>query len=113
MVSSTMIRRASPLEVENVLLEHAAVQECAVVGAPDRERGEIVKAFVVVREGMTADEALARALQEHSKTLTAAYKYPREVEFVDELPKTITGKIRRSALRARERQLRRQEPSTS
>ncbi len=95
--------RIGPLEVENVLLEHACVQECAVVGAPDDERGEIVKAFVVVRDGESADASLARALQDHTKALTAPYKYPRAVEFVDELPKTITGKIRRSALRERER----------
>jgi acyl-coenzyme A synthetase/AMP-(fatty) acid ligase len=95
--------RIGPLEVENVLLEHASVQECAVVGVPDTERGEIVKAFVVLRHGIVPDDALARTLQEHVQRLTAPYKYPRAVEFVAELPKTVTGKIRRGALKALER----------
>ena len=93
--------RIGPLEVENALLEHPAVQECAVVGAPDPDRGEIVKAYVVAREGFEAGNGLAMELQEHVKALTAPYKYPRAVEFLDDLPKTITGKIRRRDLRDR------------
>ncbi|MDJ0895592.1 MAG: AMP-binding protein [Alphaproteobacteria bacterium] len=96
--------RIGPLEVENALLEHPAVQECAVVGSPHPERGEIVKAFVVLRAGASADDALARALQEHVKAITAPYKYPRVIEFLGELPKTLTGKIRRRALRDLEHQ---------
>ena len=95
--------RIGPMEVENALLEHAAVLECAVVGSPDPERGEIVKAFVVLREGFTGDVALVQGLQDHVKSLTAPYKYPRNIAFLDELPKTITGKIRRRDLRDRER----------
>ena len=91
--------RIGPLEVESVLLEHAAVQECAVVASPDAERGEIVKAFVVLREGQVGSPALAADLQAHAKAMTAPYKYPRAVEFVAELPKTVTGKIRRRELR--------------
>lgn len=94
--------RIGPLEVENALLEHQAVQECAVVGSPDAERGEIVKAFIVVRDSIDANDALGQALQAHVKLLTAPYKYPRNIEFVEELPKTMTGKIRRRALRDRE-----------
>jgi acyl-coenzyme A synthetase/AMP-(fatty) acid ligase len=95
--------RIGPLEVENVLIEHPAVQECAVVGSPDRERGEVVKAFVVLAGDVSGDQALARDIQDFAKRITAPYKYPRRIEFVDELPKTITGKIRRRVLRERER----------
>jgi acyl-coenzyme A synthetase/AMP-(fatty) acid ligase len=94
--------RIGPLEVENALLEHDAVRICAVVGSPDAERGEIVKAFVVLRRDVAASEALTKALQDHVKTCTAPYKYPRAVEYVDELPMTLTGKIRRRTLRDRE-----------
>jgi acyl-coenzyme A synthetase/AMP-(fatty) acid ligase len=95
--------RIGPSEVENALLEHGAVAECAVVGKPDAARGEIVKAFVVPRPGRKGDAALASELQDHCKHLTAPYKYPREIAFVDSLPKTLTGKIKRSELRDRER----------
>jgi acetyl-CoA synthetase/medium-chain acyl-CoA synthetase len=91
--------RIGPFEVESALLEHEAVAESAVVGKPHAERGQIVKAFVVVRPGHERTEALAVALQEHCKRVTAPYKYPREIEFVDELPKTRSGKIRRVELR--------------
>jgi acyl-coenzyme A synthetase/AMP-(fatty) acid ligase len=94
--------RIGPLEVENVLLEHPAVLECAVVSSPDPERGEIVKAFIVTKPGRSGDAALAAELQAHVKAVTAPYKYPRAVAFVPELPKTVTGKIRRRELRDRE-----------
>ncbi len=86
-------------EVENVLLEHDAVQECAVVGAPDEARGQIVKAFVVLRPDRVGDEALAKELQEFVKARIAPYKYPRAVEFVTTLPRTATGKLQRYRLR--------------
>jgi 2-aminobenzoate-CoA ligase len=86
-------------EVEGVLLEHPKVAECAVVGAPDAARGMIVKAYVVLREGALADELTTAELQEHVKKLIAPYKYPREIEFVDRLPRTETGKIQRFKLR--------------
>ena len=86
-------------EVEVSLAAHPAVAECAVVAAPDLERGTIVKAFIVARPGFPPDEALARALQEHVKADIAPYKYPRAVEFRAELPKTPSGKIQRSVLR--------------
>ncbi len=94
--------RIGPLEVENVLMEHPAVQECAVVPSPDAERGEVVKAFVVLRAGYKAGDALVSELQQHAKSLTAPYKYPRKIAFIDELPKTPTGKIRRKVLREQE-----------
>lgn len=95
--------RIGPFEVESALVEHPAVAEAAVIGKPDELRGEIVKAFVVLAPGHAPSEALAAELQEHVKTVTAPYKYPREVEFVADLPKTISGKIRRTELRQRER----------
>jgi acyl-coenzyme A synthetase/AMP-(fatty) acid ligase len=91
--------RIGPFEVESALLEHVAVAESAVVGKPDADRGQIVKAFVVLRPGRPGDEALVAELQEHCKRVTAPYKYPREIEFVAELPKTRSGKIRRVELR--------------
>ena len=91
--------RIGPFEVESALLEHAAVAESAVVGAPDADRGEIVKAFVVLRHGVDPTADLIAELQEHVKNATAPYKYPREVAFVDELPKTANGKILRAELR--------------
>jgi acetyl-CoA synthetase len=94
--------RIGPIEVENALAEHAAVQMCAVVGSPDIERGEIVKAFVVLRQGHAPSQELTRELQDHVKSVTAPYKYPRAIEYVAELPMTITGKIRRRELRDRE-----------
>ncbi|GIW41638.1 MAG: acyl-CoA synthetase [Candidatus Binatia bacterium] len=94
--------RIGPFEVESALLEHPAVLESAVVASPHPERGSIVKAFVKLRPGYEPSEALARELQEHVKRVTAPYKYPREVEFVEELPKTVSGKIRRVELRQRE-----------
>ena len=86
-------------EVENVLLEHGAVLECAVVGAPDEERGHIVKAFVVLRPGTGRDASLVKELQEFVKARIAPYQDPRAVEFVDALPRTTTGKLQRFRLR--------------
>lgn len=93
--------RIGPFEVESALLEHPAVAEAAVVGIPDEIRGQIVKAFVVLAEGYGAGDDLARELQEHVKATTAPYKYPRRIEFATELPKTVSGKIRRVELRKR------------
>src|SRR5690348_13270042 len=95
--------RIGPFEVESALVEHPAVIEAAVVASPDPVRGEIVKAFVILAPGHTPGDALAAELQNHVRTVTAPYKYPREIEFVTELPKTISGKIRRVELRERER----------
>jgi acyl-coenzyme A synthetase/AMP-(fatty) acid ligase len=91
--------RIGPFEVESALVEHPAVVEAAAVGKPDADRGQIVKAFVVLRKGVSGNEMLATELQEHCKRVTAPYKYPREIEFVSELPKTVSGKIRRVDLR--------------
>src|SRR5699024_824519 len=88
-----------PFEVEDALTTHPSVQECAVVASPDEIRGNIVQAFVVVREGVDASPNLIEELQNHVKKLTAPYKYPREIEFLEELPKTASGKIRRVELR--------------
>jgi 2-aminobenzoate-CoA ligase len=87
-------------EVEGALLEHEAVAECGVVGAPDEERGTIVKAYVVLKRGYPANDATVRALQEHVKAAIAPYKYPRAIEFRDSLPRTETGKLQRFKLRA-------------
>jgi len=95
--------RIGPFEVESALVEHAAVAEAAVIGKADPLRGEIVKAFVVLAPGHAGSATLVAELQEHVKTVTAPYKYPREIEFVTDLPKTISGKIRRTELRDMER----------
>ncbi|XP_069503273.1 acyl-coenzyme A synthetase ACSM3, mitochondrial-like [Ambystoma mexicanum] len=96
--------RIGPFEVESALLEHPAVAESAVVSSPDPIRGEVVKAFVVLvpAYGSHDPEALIKELQEHVKKVTAPYKYPRKMEFVEELPKTVSGKIRRNELRNQE-----------
>lgn len=91
--------RIGPFEVESVLVEHPAVAEAAAVAAPDPERGSIVRAVVVLRDGYAAGDALARELQAHVRERTAPYKYPRRVDFVDALPKTASGKVRRALLR--------------
>jgi len=93
--------RIGPFEVESALIEHPAVLEAAAVAKPDAMRGAIVKAFIVLRKGSEPCAALAAELQDHCKAVTAPYKYPREIEFVAELPKTISGKIRRVELRLR------------
>jgi len=91
--------RIGPFEVESALVEHPAVMEAAVVGKPDPERTEIVCAFCILAPGWTPSDDLSRELQDHVKHVTAPYKYPREIHYVAELPKTISGKIRRSELR--------------
>lgn len=91
--------RIGPFEVESALLEHPAVLECAVTGVPDEVRGQIIKATITLAKGYTASDALAKEIQEHVKKVTAPYKYPRIIEFVDALPKTISGKIRRVQIR--------------
>jgi acyl-coenzyme A synthetase/AMP-(fatty) acid ligase len=93
--------RIGPFEIESALVEHPAVVEAAVVGVPDRERGQVVRAYVVLATGHTPSDELARDIQDHVKSVTAPYKYPRQVEFLDELPKTVSGKIRRVELRQR------------
>lgn len=95
--------RIGPFEVESALIEHPAVLECAVTAVPDPDRGQIVKATVVLAKSYTPGDELARQLQEHVKKVTAPYKYPRIVEFVTELPKTISGKIRRVQIREEEK----------
>jgi acetyl-CoA synthetase len=91
--------RIGPFEVESALVAHSAVAEAAAVAAPDEERGAVVRAVVVLCDGHTPSPALAKELQEHVKRETAPYKYPRIVDFAQELPKTASGKVRRAALR--------------
>ncbi|MEG1775553.1 MAG: AMP-binding protein [Clostridia bacterium] len=94
--------RIGPFEVESALLEHPAVLETAITAAPDPLRGQVVKATIVLKPGWEAGDALKKELQDHVKRTTAPYKYPRIIEFVSELPKTISGKIRRVALRQKD-----------
>jgi len=91
--------RIGPFEVESALLEHPAVLECAITAVPDPVRGQIVKATVVLTKNYTPSDELVVELQNHVKNVTAPYKYPRIIEFVKELPKTISGKIRRVEIR--------------
>ena len=91
--------RIGPFEVESALVAHSAVAEAAVVAAPDEDRGAIVRAVVVLRDGFAPSDVLARELQDHVKSRTAPYKYPRVVDFAAELPKTASGKVRRALLR--------------
>jgi len=91
--------RIGPFEVESVLSEHDAVLECAITGAPDPKRGQVVKATVVLNKGYTPSDELTKELQDYVKKTTAPYKYPRIIEFVPELPKTISGKIKRAQIR--------------
>jgi len=98
MIVSSGYNIAGP-EVEAALLAHPAVAEVGVIGVPDDERGQIVKAFVVLKPGFDADHATVRLLQEHAKQVIAPYKYPRAIEFVEGLPRTETGKLQRFRLR--------------
>ncbi|MDD5021984.1 MAG: AMP-binding protein [Endomicrobiaceae bacterium] len=91
--------RIGPFEVESALIEHPSVLECAITAVPDPDRGQIVKATIVLAKGYFASEELKKEIQNHVKKVTAPYKYPRIVEFVTELPKTISGKIRRVQIR--------------
>jgi acetyl-CoA synthetase len=94
--------RIGPFEVESAVDSHEAVLECAMIPSPDPIRGEIVKVLVVLKEGYEPSENLIKDIQQHVKQITAPYKYPRDIEFVDELLKTISGKIKRKELRIRE-----------
>jgi acetyl-CoA synthetase len=94
--------RIGPFEVESALMEHPAVLECAVTGVPDPDRGFAVKATVVLSKGFAPSAELTRELQAHVKKTTAPYKYPRVVEYVDALPKTTNGKIRRVEIREKD-----------
>jgi 2-aminobenzoate-CoA ligase len=100
MIISAGYNIAGP-EVESALLAHEAVSECGVVGVPDEDRGQVVKAYVVLKAGYAKSDALAKKLQDHVKGAIAPYKYPRRVEFVDALPRTETGKLQRFKLRER------------
>ena len=91
--------RIGPFEVESALIEHPAVLECAITAAPDPIRGQVVKATIVLTKGYTPSDALTKELQNHVKHTTAPYKYPRIIEYVDELPKTLGGKIKRAQIR--------------
>ncbi len=97
--------RIGPFEVESAIQEHDAVLECAVIGVDDDVRGEIVKAFIILTENYEASNDLAKEIQDYVKSITAPYKYPRRIEFVESLPKTISGKIRRVELREREEKM--------
>ena len=103
--------RIGPFEVESALIEHPAVAESAVVASPDPVRGEIVKAFIILKPGYVSSDELASSIQQHVRSTTAPYKYPRAIEFVLELPKTISGKIRRVELREAELEKARRETS--
>ena len=95
--------KISAVEIESVLVEHPKVAECAVIGSPSEERGEIVKAFVVLKDEIAAGDLLRRELQDYVKAQIAPYKYPRAIEFVTELPRSSTGKLQRARLREMER----------
>ena len=95
--------RIGPFEVESACIEHPAVREAAAVASPDERRGSVVKAFVVLAEGHTPSDELADEIKRFVRDRHSAYAYPRRIEFVDDLPKTLTGKIRRVELRERER----------
>jgi acetyl-CoA synthetase len=96
--------RIGPFEVESALMEHPAVLECAITAVPDPDRGQVVKATIILSKNYQASDELAKELQEHVKKVTAPYKYPRIIEFVAELPKTISGKIRRVQIREEDNQ---------
>jgi acetyl-CoA synthetase len=101
-VISSAGHRIGPGEIEDCLIKHEAVAQAAVIGSPDALRGEIIKAFIILADGQTASDHLAQNIQQRVKQRLAAHEYPREIEFVDSLPMTTTGKIRRIELRERE-----------
>jgi 2-aminobenzoate-CoA ligase len=101
MIISAGYNIAGP-EVEDALLLHEAVAECGVVGVPDESRGNIVKAYIVLKPGFEGSDALVKTLQEHVKSAIAPYKYPRAIEFVETLPRTETGKLQRFVLRKKQ-----------
>ena len=96
--------RIGPFEVESAMLEHPAVVECAITSAPDPIRGQVVKATVVLSKGYSPSDELTKELQNHVKKITAPYKYPRIIEYMDELPKTLGGKIKRKEIRIKDNQ---------
>jgi acetyl-CoA synthetase len=91
--------RVGPFEVESALMQHPGILECAITGVPDKIRGQVIKASIVLNKGYTASDALAKDIQTFVKEITAPYKYPRVIEFLDALPKTASGKIKRYELR--------------
>ncbi len=97
--------RIGPFEVESAILEHPAAVECAVTSAPDPIRGQVVKATIVLAKGFEPSEELTKEIQNHVKKVTAPYKYPRIVEYVSELPKTIGGKIKRKEIRQKDNKM--------
>ena len=96
--------RISPFEIESALMLHPAVLECAVTGVPDPVRGQLVKATIVLRQGYEPSEELKKEIQTFAKKETAPYKYPRVVDFVDVMPKTISGKVRRVEIRNKDKE---------
>jgi acetyl-CoA synthetase len=96
--------RIGPSEIENCLVRHPAVANAAVVPSPDETRGNVVKAFIVLAAGREASDGLADEIRDHVKSFLAPYEYPREIEFIDALPMTTTGKVQRRVLRERERE---------
>jgi acetyl-CoA synthetase len=99
--------RIGPFEVESACVEHPAVKEAAAVASPDERRGDVVKAFIVLTGGHVPSDELAAEIKSHVRERHSAYAYPREIEFVEDLPKTLTGKIRRVELREQERERKR------
>jgi acetyl-CoA synthetase len=96
--------RIGPFEVESAVISHPSVLECAITGVPDDTRGQVIKATIVLTRDYHPSEELKKEIQDHVKSVTAPYKYPRVVEFLDELPKTISGKIRRVEIREKDRE---------
>ncbi|MDH3280287.1 MAG: AMP-binding protein, partial [Gammaproteobacteria bacterium] len=101
-VISSSGHRIGPGEIEDCLLQHEAVAQAAVIGSPDELRGEIIKAYIVLAEGFHASPELKQAIQDVVRQRRSAYEYPREIEFLDEIPMTTTGKVRRVELRKRD-----------
>ena len=97
--------RIGPFEVESAVISHPSVLECAITGVPHPVRGQVVKATIVLAKGYKPSEELKKEIQNHVKSVTAPYKYPRIIEFVDELPKTISGKIKRKEIREKDEEM--------